>query len=431
MTVTAARPGAARSALWPALLPPSQHGQDDLCAVSARGTRVALADGRTVLCGTSGLWNVNLGYGDPAVESAVVAALREASYLSLFRREHRYARAAADALVELCGPHWYRRVMFATSGGSANDLAMKVARQYQAVAGRSRRRVVVGLQGSYHGLTFGAHALTGEALGQGLYGVDTRLVRHLPVNDVTALRGFLDRHADTVAAVVVEPVLGTGAVELSAEYVAELVRLRDQHDVLLVADEVATGFGRTGEAFASDRWPARPDLLLVSKALTNGTAAASAVLIGDRVAGALTRADATVVHAETQAGTPMACAAALAVIDRMGDLDLVGAGRAVAAALDEGLTELSAQPWLAGVTGRGCFRGLTLRGPDGDVLAPGDVPAVVRHVLAAGAVVQPGPAGIQLVPALVYTADEVTELLSRVADGMASFLGAAARGDAA
>lgn len=150
-----------RNALWPSLLTPDQHGRDDLCAVSAEGVRVRFADGRELLCGTSGLWNTNLGYGNQAIAEAAAEALRTASYLSVFRYENEYARRAADALVELAGAGHYGRVLFSTSGGAANDLAMKLARQYQALRGRGGRKVVVGLRGSYHGLTFGGFALTG------------------------------------------------------------------------------------------------------------------------------------------------------------------------------------------------------------------------------------------------------------------------------
>lgn len=411
MTVT-------RSALWPSLLPPSQHGQDDVNTVGARGTRVELADGRTLLCGTSGLWNVNLGYGDPGVESAMVDAMREASYLSLFRREHQWARAAADELIAFCGTERYRRVMFTTSGGSANDLAMKLARHFHAVVGQPRRKIVVGLQGSYHGLTFGAHSLTGEDLGQQTYGIDTRLVRHVPPNDLEAMRLLIERHAESIAAVVVEPVLGTGAVALTTDFIHGLLELCTRHGILVVADEVATGFGRTGPAFASEGWPRPPDLLILSKALTNGAAAASAVLLGDRIATALTDADAVIAHAETQAGTPVTCAAISAVLHRIQETDLLNRGREVATHLDLALVGLADRPWLEGVTGAGCFRGLTLRGADGGPLNPAAVPAVVRGIADAGAIVYPGPHGIQLVPSLIYTQDEVAELIARVETGI-------------
>src|SRR5690606_29595988 len=170
--------------------------------------------------------------------------------------------------------------------------------------GRTRRSLVVSLRGSYHGLTFGGFALTGEDLGQRLYGVDQRLVRHVRPNDTAELNALVSRAAKQIAAVVVEPVVGTGTIPLTDEYVAELLRLRAEHGFLLIADEVATGFGRTGSFFASQRWPEQPDLLITSKGLTNGTCPASAVIVSQRVADAFTEHDAVLSHAETQGATP-------------------------------------------------------------------------------------------------------------------------------
>ncbi|MEE6281380.1 daptide-type RiPP biosynthesis aminotransferase [Georgenia sunbinii] len=411
-----------RSALWPALLPPSQHGRADLRAVAAHGTRISFADGTTRLCGTSGLWNVNLGYGDPVVAEAVSEAVRDASYLSTFRYENDYARRAADELVALCGADRYHRVLFSTSGGAANDLVMKLARQYQLIAGRGNARLVVGLRGSFHGLTFGAHALTGEDLGQAAYGIDQRLVRHVPPNDTEALRTLLGRAGEAIAAVVVEPVLGTGAIPLERTYVEELLRLRDEHGFLLVADEVATGFGRTGVPFASGGWPAAPDILVLSKALTNGAAAASAVLLGPRVADAFVAADLTPAHAETQAGTPPSMAAISAVIARVQELDLFTSARRLSAHLDLGLRRLTGQPWVADVTGAGCFRGIQIHTDDGELLPAERIGEVVRSIAVAGAVVHPGLHGIQLVPPLVATEAEIDELLDCVVTGVEMYL---------
>src|ERR1700712_1950329 len=102
------------SALWPSLLTPSQFGRPDLTAVAARGTRLTFADGSTKLCGTSGLWNTNLGYGNDTVTEAITGALHDAAYLTLFRYGHRYAEQAADALVETAGPDAFARVLFST-----------------------------------------------------------------------------------------------------------------------------------------------------------------------------------------------------------------------------------------------------------------------------------------------------------------------------
>ena len=408
--------------LWPSLLPPDAQGDDSLCAVSAQGVRVRFADGRELLCGTSGLWNTNLGYGNPVIAAATAQALHEASYLSVFRYENRYARSAAAELVRVCGAGHYARVLFSTSGGAANDLVMKLARHYHALRGEPRRNLVVGLRDSYHGLTYGSFGLTGEPLGQQLYAVDQRLVRHVGANDPADIGMLMERQGDRVAAVVVEPVIGTGAVPLTAEYVGTLLRLRDQYGFLLVADEVATGFGRTGPFFASQEWPGRPDLLVASKGLTNGTAAAAAVVASHQVADAFTRSGAVLMHGETQAGTPATCAAITATIAEMRRLDALALGRRLSALLDTALEQLVRDhPLVGGSTGAGCFRSLRICGPDRAPLPQSAVAALVDSIRAAGAVVHPGVNGIQLVPALTYSPAELAELLDCVRTGLAAF----------
>ncbi|MCG7529336.1 aminotransferase class III-fold pyridoxal phosphate-dependent enzyme [Streptomyces sp. OfavH-34-F] len=417
--------GAGTAALWPNLLPPEHHGKDELCTVSAHGVRVRFADGRELLCGSSGLWNTNIGYGNEAVARAGAEALLNASYLSTFRYENVYARRAAEALVDVAGAGHYGRVLFSTSGGAANDLAMKVARHYHALRGQERRKVVVGLRGSYHGLTFGGFALTGEDLGQQLYGVDQRLVRHVPPNDTGELERLLARQGAQIAAVVVEPVLGSGAIPLDDAYIADLLRLREEHGFLLVADEVATGFGRTGDFFASQRWPAPPDLMIVSKGLTNGTSAAAAVIAARTVADAFHEAGALLSHGETQAGTPVTCATILATLAEMSRIDVVARARVLGETLTRELDALTAtHPYVAGSTGRGCFRSVRLTAePDGTEPFPlTEVPALVTEIRRAGAIVHPGLHGVQLIPALTYTEAEAAELFACVRAGLDAHL---------
>ncbi|MEU3947401.1 daptide-type RiPP biosynthesis aminotransferase [Streptomyces sp. NPDC029526] len=410
-------------ALWPYLIAPSTHGNDSQCAVSARGHRIKFADGSEVLDADSGLWNVNLGYGNEAIAAAVAEAAANGSYLHSFRFENTYARKAADDLLAVCGTGHYARVLFSSGGGVANDAAMKLVRHYHALRGRPERNLVVALRGSFHGLTFGGFALTGEDLGQRAYGVDQRLIRHITPNDLDELRTLIARSGRQIAAVVVEPVLGTGTVPLTDDYLAELVRLRDESGYLLVADEVATGFGRTGTFFASQTWPGQPDVLLSSKGLTNGTVPASAVVFSHEIADAFTGHDAILTHAETQGGSSVPCAAISAAVAEMHRLDAVVAGRRVAARLDAALDDLvERHPLVTGATGRGCFRTLQVGGPGGHRLSPPGVAHLVGAVRRAGAIVHPGPAGIQLVPSLTYSDAEVDELMTCVEAGLDALL---------
>ncbi|CAL9549298.1 Acetylornithine_succinyldiaminopimelate aminotransferase [Streptomyces sp. enrichment culture] len=405
--------------LWPSLLESRLHGADELCAVSAKGVRIRFQDGRELLCGASGLWNANLGYGNEAIARACADALREASYLSVFRYENVYARRAARALVEAAGAEHFGRVVFSTSGGAANDLVMKLARHYHALRGEGIRKLVVGLRDSYHGLTFGGFALTGENLGQSVYGVDQRFVRHVTPNAPEEIARLAAQQGGRIAAVVVEPVLGSGAVPLTPEYVETLLELRDRHGFLLVADEVATGFGRTGDFFASQRWPAPPDLLITSKGLTNGTQAAAAVLMPQALAEPFDAAGDVFVHGETQAGTPVTCAAILATVEEMRRLDALASARRLSALLDKALEDLvTTEPLVSATTGIGCFRSIRLRTPAGDPLPQQEVPKVVAAIRRAGAVVHPSVNGVQILPALIYTDDELAELLDCVRLGV-------------
>jgi adenosylmethionine-8-amino-7-oxononanoate aminotransferase len=410
------------NALWSAMLPPTRRGRDDRCAISAYGVRVRFADGRERLCGTSGLWNVNLGYGNAVIAQAVGEALANASYLGNYETENAYAREAADLIVQVCGPRHYGRVMFSTSGGAANDLMLKIVRHYHTLRDDRRRNGILAMKGCWHGLTYGAFALTSDELGQRMYGVDRRLVVHVNPNDSAELENLLASHGDRIGAIVVEPVLGTGAIPLTEDYLSCLARMRREHGFLLVADEVATGFGRTGSYFASHRWPEPPDILVTSKGLTNGTCAASAVVVSHAVAETFEDAGAVVGHGETQAGTAASCAAIIATIGEMHRLDAVARGVALADRLDRALASLvHDEPTVATVTGLGCFRAIGLLGEDGAPLARDRVPHVIEAVREAGALVHAAPDGIQLLPALIYSPDDVDELLAIVRAGLQAF----------
>lgn len=407
------------NALWTSLLPPSQHGSSELCFDRAEGVRVTRQDGTSLLCGTSGLWNTNLGYGNAMIADRVSRAMARSSYLGIFRYENTSAREAAEALIDFAGRDQFRSVMFSSSGGAANDLVMKQVRQYHALRGEPQRKLVVGLRGGYHGLTFGSFAITDDDLGQSVYGVDRSLVRHVEINRISSLERLVSKQSSQIAAIIVEPLQGSGAVELSTEYLHALFRVCEENGILLVADEVATGFGRLGEKFASDAWLRRPDVLVASKALTNGTMSAAAVLGSHRLMEPFFAADAVIGHAETQAGTAVVAESILATLHEFDRLDALDSGRQVALWLDELLNDLLGRhPLVSGLVGRGCFRAVHISKPDGLRIPPAEVGALVAAIRRRGALVHPGPQAIQLIPALIYTRADLVELIGCVEAGL-------------
>ncbi|MFJ6537878.1 daptide-type RiPP biosynthesis aminotransferase [Paenarthrobacter sp. NPDC091711] len=404
--------------LWVPLVTQHDFNESSYTAVSADGVHVTFADGQRRLCAKSGLWNTILGYGNQRIAEAIAKELRTASYLPLFRTSHGKAVEASRALLSLPAQD-FQRVVFSTSGGAANDAAMKLARQYFVVNGQPERKLIVGLSGSYHGLTYGSQALSGDELGQAVYGVDRRNIRHIRFDDDAAeLTRLMHREGHRIAAVIMEPVLGSGAESVSGAFVEEVIKHRNQHGFLLVADEVATGFGRVSGWFVSDTWPQQPDIIVTSKGLTNGTSACAALLIAQRVTQLFDATESIFVHGETQAGTPATCAAILSTVAEMKRLDHHTLNKQVAEGLNKLIEDLQRIPGVGNATGRGCMRGLKLHSRNGMPLSSEGVLAVVRNIHQAGAMVQPGPGRIQLLPALTYTEENFEELQAAVEAGL-------------
>lgn len=404
--------------VWVPLVEQRDFNPDTHTAVAADGVHVTFRDGQRRLCAKSGLWNANLGFGNRAIAKAVAAALESASYLPLFRSAHTHAIEAAEALLNLPA-HPFGKVIFSTSGSAANDAVMKLARQYCTLIREPERKLIVGLRGSYHGLTYGSQSLSGDDLGQPLYGVDTRNIRHVRFDDGGAeLENLMHREGHRVAAVVVEPVLGSGAEAVPMDFITALLAHREEQGFLLVADEVATGFGRVHSWFVTDEWPEAPDVIVTSKGLTNGTSACAALLVGSRVTETFDHTGSVFVHGETQAGTPSACAAILATTREMARLGHERLTRNVSVGLNDLIRDLQGIEGVGESTGRGCMRGLKLHSDNGMPLHAPATLAVVNRIHDAGAIVQPGPGRIQLLPALTYMEEDFQELHAAITQGL-------------
>lgn len=381
--------------------PVADWGASKWEAVAAEGSWVTFADGAKALCMVSGIWNASLGYGNQAIADAIHEASLHASALPLFRRGSNYARHAAARLIQFAQPASYSTVFFSTSGSAALDASVKLARQFQVLRGHQRKARILSFTGSYHGMTVGAMAVTGEYIHQDLYRIDERLHIKIPHDDPAALNRVMARYGPEIAAVIFEPVLGSGALAVSDEMIDAMLRWRAEAGFLLIADEVATGYYRTGPRFASHDWSEQPDVIITSKALTNGTCAASALLLTSEIVSIFAESGTIFWHGETQAGSPQSCAAILATIAEFERLDVAGSSARVAERLDEFLDRLTTQSDRLSHAGRGCFRAIEILKPDLAPLSAIEVTKLVDRFRDAGLLVQPGPSAIQLIPNLL------------------------------
>lgn len=375
--------------------------------VRGRGSRLVDADGVEYVSANAGLWNVHCGYDEPRIARAIEEQLSRLAYGTLFRFGNEPALQLASRLLGLADPRLdLTKVFYGTSGGSGVDAALKLARRYQRLSGRPERRVVAALGDSYHGTLSGPMAVTGEDLGQGEYGVDRSDTLTLPTPiDEQTTRSALDRlrvEADGVAAIIVEPILGSGGVVVpTADFFRGLSTLCEEQDIVLVVDEVATGFGRTGRMFAFEHEGLRPDLVVTSKGINGGYLPLSAVLVHERIWRAFQDHGAEFLHGETQAGNPLACAAAIATLGVIEEDGLVERARTAGKSLADGVRALAplARGQVEATTGRGLMLGVHLRG-SGPRPGHDEINAVVERFRSLGVIVHASPRGFSLMPPL-------------------------------
>ena len=344
---------------------------------SASGVRIRLADGRELIDGMASWWSVIHGYNHPAINAALHAQIDTLSHVMFGGLTHEPAVLLATRLVALAPPG-LETVFFADSGSVSVEVAIKMALQYQVARGKPGKRRLLTIRGGYHGDTFGAMAVCDPVTGMHTL-FDGVLPRHLfaprptvrfgdswDPADVDALGALLARHGHEIAALIVEPIVqGAGGMWFyHSEWLRAARALCDQHDVLLVCDEIATGFGRTGELFACHHAGISPDLLCLGKALTGGYLTLAATLASRPVADAICQGEPGVfMHGPTFMANPLACRAALASLDLLEGTPWQARVRALEAGLRAGLAACASLPQVSDVRVLGAIGVVEMRQP--------------------------------------------------------------------
>jgi adenosylmethionine-8-amino-7-oxononanoate aminotransferase len=356
---------------------PADHRQP-LVIVEGRGCMLRDADGREFIDGLSGLWNVAIGHGRAELADAASTQMRRLAFASAYAGgTNEPAVRLAERLVKLAYSTT-AAAYFTTAGAESNESAFKFVRYFWKVKGKPAKVKIISRVHGYHGVTMAAMSATGMAAYHKMFGpLEPTFLRvaapypyRWPGNQDPGVgaaeaveQAILKEGADTVAAVIAEPVMGAGGVIVPPDtYFPKLREVCDRHDVLLIADEVITGFGRTGRWFALGRWNVEPDLLSFAKAVTSGYLPLGGVLVSKRVHDALQAApaDQKFMHAATYSGHPVCCAVALANLDIIEREGLVERAAAMGARLRAGLEGLRDLPAVGDVRGLGLMCGVEL-----------------------------------------------------------------------
>jgi beta-alanine--pyruvate transaminase len=383
-------------AFWMPFTANRQFKQAPRLLARSEGMHYWTPEGRQILDGTAGLWCVNAGHARPKIVQAIQKQAAELDFAPTFQMGHPKAFELATALVKLA-PAGLSKVFFTNSGSEAVDTALKIALAYHRARGEGQRIRLIGRERGYHGVNFGGISVGGIAANRRVFGAMLNGVDHMRHTHDLSRNAFsvgqpehgaeladdLERlctlhDPSTIAAVIVEPVAGsTGVLIPPKGYLNRLREICDKHGILLIFDEVITGFGRTGQPFGAQTFGVIPDLMTLAKGVTNGAVPMGAVLVKQGIHDAFMHGPENLIefaHGYTYSAHPLACAAGLATLETYADEVLLTRAGELQTYFAESLHALKGLPNVIDVRNIGLIGGVefapSAEGPDILALSP-------------------------------------------------------------
>jgi adenosylmethionine-8-amino-7-oxononanoate aminotransferase len=395
--------------------------EEQLIIERAHGCTLVDTDGNAYLDGVSSLWCNVHGHGHPTIDAAIADQLQRVAHTTMLGLSHPPAIELAQRLVDLAPPG-LSRVFYSDNGSTAAEVALKMAFQYWRHRGEHGRSGFICLRDAYHGDTIGSVSVGGIDLFHTCFGPLLFDAFHADPGDPGDMRRLLEQHAGEIAAVIVEPLVqgAAGILTHPDGYLRAVRALCDEHDVLLICDEVATGFGRTGTMFACEQEGVAPDLMCLAKGLTGGYLPLAATLTTERIYEAFLgdfEELKTFFHGHTYTGNPLACAAALATLDVFERERTLAALQPKIALLGELLDEhVATQRYVREVRRRGFMAGIELAAFPLHARMGHEVTLSARR---RGAIIRPLGDVVVLMPPLAISEDELHSLVEITARAIA------------
>jgi beta-alanine--pyruvate transaminase len=422
------------SAFWMPFTANRQFKQTPRMFVGAKDMHYTTSDGRKVLDGTAGLWCVNAGHCRPQITEAIRQQAGELDYAPAFQMGHPIAFEFANRLVDVA-PKGMDHVFYTNSGSESVDTALKMALAYHRVRGEGSRTRLIGRERGYHGVNFGGISVGGIVTNRKMFGTLLTGVDHMPHTHLPGKNAFtkgepehgaeladeLERivtlhDASTIAAVIVEPVAGSTGVLIPPK--GYLKRLRDictKHGILLIFDEVITGFGRLGTPFAADYFDVTPDIMTTAKGVTNGVIPMGAVFVKKEIHDAFMTGPEHMIeffHGYTYSGNPIACAAGIGTLDTYRDEGLLTRASELAAHWEEGLHSLAGEPHVIDIRNIGLIGAIELQPIAGQPTKRAF--SAFLKAFERGALIRTTGDIIALSPPLIITKGQIDELIDHL-----------------
>jgi beta-alanine--pyruvate transaminase len=430
----------AMEAFWLPMTPNRAFKAKPRLFVAAEGMHYVEPDGRRILDGMAGLWCVNAGHGQKRIVEAIQTQAAKLDFVSSFQMSHPAAFELAKRIAEIA-PEGLDHVFFTNSGSESVDTALKIARGYHRARGEASRIRFISRARAYHGMGWGGLSVSGIVRHRRDFGPLLPEVDHLPhthdldhaafsrgqpqwgahlADELTKLLQIHD--PSTIAAVIVEPVTGSGGVlPPPVGYLERLRKICDQHGILLIFDEVITGFGRLGAAFGANVFGVTPDLITCAKGMTNATVPMGGVIVSSKVHDAMMAGPESAIelfHGYTYSAHPLACAAALATLDVYQDLDLFGRARDIARIWENAAHALKDCPHVIDIRNIGLLGAIDLRPRDH---APGARGAeCANRCYDDGILIRGSGDTLLLSPPLIITEEQIETIFASIKRALAA-----------
>lgn len=422
---------------WMPFTPQRLFNKDPRIVVSAEGMYYKDQSGKDILDGVAGQWCVNAGHNAPLISEAIKAQLDQIAFSTCMNYGHPSAFIAAKRLVDAF-PDPFTHVFFSNSGSEAVDTALKIALNYHRARGQGHRRVLIGRERSYHGVNFGGISVAGLPYNRSTFGQLLPSVDHLPHTHDLEHNAFargepewgahlaenLERLAylhdpENIAAVIVEPISGsTGVLPPPKGYLKKLREICDKYGILLIFDEVITGFGRMGTYTAAEHFGVMPDIITCAKGLTNAAVPMGATFVTKKIHDAFLEGPeyvAELMHGYTYSGHPLAAAAAIGTLDTFEQEGILDNAKKIMQPFEDAIHSLKDKPWVVDIRNCGILAGIQLE--EFSKEDPGQhVREIVFECYRRGVMIRYTGPNLTISPPLIINEAQIDHMVSTISD---------------
>lgn len=429
---------------WHPMTDTRASDEDTIVIERGEGNFVYDDTGRKLLDGVGGLWCMNVGHNRSEMKQAISKQMDKLSYYQLFTNiAHPKAYELAEKIIQMTQPEKMAKVFFTSGGSDSVDTALKISRQYWQAVGMPTKKRFISLEKAYHGMHYGGTSVGGnplyrEFVGPGLEGgirvssphqkknkwncEDSKELTQLCISELVEVIETIG--ADQIAAFIAEPIQGAGGIVVPPEGYWPAVReLCDKFDILLIADEVVTGFGRSGSMFGSRGWGVKPDVMVLAKGLSSGYVPLGATVFNERVVKGIESAENganVIIHGHTYGGHPLGCVAALEALKIVEEENLVENAKEVGSYLIHKLKSLQPEfDCIRDVRGKGLMIAIDFEntGKYDIEQTTKNVQAVADHAISAGVLLRDELQTIIISPSLTFSKDNANQLFEAVKSG--------------